>query len=214
MDFDMAKQQVKTQNNNPLRPAPKKIISQKQKNWIYTGIFLTIVLLLFIVNNSKSEDAEGPYPPGYELLKSKTLQLSDYKDKVVVLDFWATWCSPCRKGIPDLIELKNKYKDKGVEIIGISVDEYSRNTKDKVVPFINEFKINYPIVYADLSITEDYGGIKSVPTTFIIDKNGKIVDQFTGLISRDKLFAMIEKVLSGKYTPKSQATDFKLPIAE
>ena len=131
----------------------EKKLTQKQKNIIYTSIFFAVVLTFFVMNNINGEPEQGPYPPGYKTgSESKMLSLADYQGKIVILDFWATWCGPCRRGIPDLIELKKKYKDKGLEIIGISVDEYSRNTKAQVVPFMKEYGINYPIVYADLNV--------------------------------------------------------------
>ncbi len=174
-------------------------LSQKQRSWIYTGIFFSIILLLFAFNNADylfgKEEPNGPYPPNYipaaqqstakapdftlPTSDGKMLKLSSLKGKVIILDFWATWCPPCRKGIPDLIELKKKYGKKGFEIIGISVD---RETKNEVVPFIKEYGINYPVVYADNNIITSYGGIRAIPTSFIIDKQGKIVASYEGLI--------------------------------
>ncbi|MBS3945024.1 MAG: TlpA family protein disulfide reductase, partial [Melioribacter sp.] len=110
----------------------------------------------------------------------------------VILDFWATWCPPCRKGIPDLVELKKKYASKGVEIIGISVDQ---ETKPDVVPFIKEYGINYPIVYGNTSVYQQYGGIRAIPTSFIIDKEGKVVASYEGLISKAAYEDHIKKLL-------------------
>ncbi len=107
----------------------------------------------------------------------KQLKLSDYKGKIVILDFWATWCGPCRRGIPDLIELQKQYKNDLV-VIGISIDS---QTKNDVVPFVKEYKINYPVVYGNEAVVKSYGNINSIPTTFIIDREGKIVNQFVGL---------------------------------
>ena len=105
------------------------------------------------------------------------VKLSDYRGKIVILDFWATWCPPCRRGIPDLIDLKKTYKDR-LAIIGISLDT---DSKSDVVPFMKEYGINYKVVYGDNDVVQKYGNIQSIPTTFIIDQSGNIVASFIGL---------------------------------
>lgn len=188
----------------------------KYKSWIYTGVFLGLVLIFFVVNNSESEPENGPYPPNYVPASSnmgelkpapdfklpthdgKELKLSDYKGKIVILDFWATWCPPCRRGIPDLISIKEQYKNKGVEIIGISIDEFTRNTKSEVVPFIKEYGINYPVVYGTMDIARAYGGVSSIPTSFVIDQKGQIYQMHVGLVSKSVYINEIEKLLASK----------------
>jgi cytochrome c biogenesis protein CcmG/thiol:disulfide interchange protein DsbE len=120
------------------------------------------------------------------------IKLSDYKGKVVIVDFWATWCPPCRKGIPDLIELKNEYGDK-IAIIGISVDT---DSKGEVVPFIKKMGINYPVAYATPEVTQSYGGVDAIPTSFVVDKEGKIVDMHVGLVPKADFTAVIDKLLN------------------
>ncbi len=106
----------------------------------------------------------------------KTVRLSDFKGKVVVLDFWATWCPPCRKEIPGFVTLQESYREKGVEVIGVSLDRGWAPVK----PFMQEYRINYTIVLGDQKLTEMYGGFTGIPTTFIIDKSGTIRDRHTG----------------------------------
>ncbi|MEW5841976.1 MAG: TlpA disulfide reductase family protein [Bacteroidota bacterium] len=170
-------------------------LSKRQRSWIYTGFFIGVIVLLFVINNMGNEPEQGPYPPNYVPAAQRTsaqapdfslpttdgkiLKLSSLKGKVVIIDFWATWCPPCRKGIPDLIELKKKYGSKGLEIVGVSVDT---DTKNQVVGFIKDKGINYPVVYGNQNVTELYGGIEAIPTTFIIDKQGKIVASYQGLM--------------------------------
>lgn len=124
----------------------------------------------------------------------KTLKLSDYKNKIVILDFWATWCPPCRKGIPDLVAIQKEYK-KDVVIIGISLDR--ENTLRDVAPFIKEYKINYPVVYGNAEVVKAYGGVQAIPTSFIIDKKGNVVDTHVGLVSKetytDKIKSLLKK---------------------
>lgn len=188
-------------------------LSQKQRSWIYTGFFLAAVLMLFVFNNFDyligKDEPNGPYPPTYSPMQKenknvaapdfslptpdgKTVKLSSLKGKVVIIDFWATWCPPCRKGIPDLVELKDKYGKKGFEIIGISVD---RETKDEVVPFMKNQGINYPIVFGNPTVYQQYGGISAIPTSFVIDKKGNIVATYTGLMSKQVYEDHIKKLL-------------------
>jgi len=113
----------------------------------------------------------------------ENVRLSDFKGKVVIVDFWATWCGPCRKGIPDLISLQNEYKNK-IAVIGISVDQ--ENTKRGVPDFVKQMGINYPILYFNEKVVNDFGGISAIPTTFIIDQKGNIIKKMIGLYPRSE----------------------------
>jgi len=185
----------------------KKGLDPKMKSWIYTGAFLLAALIFFIVNNIEDVAEQGPYPPNYTPTNTSSLQpapmfslsavngsilnLADYKGKVVVLDFWATWCPPCRKGIPDLIEIKKQYGD-NFEIVGVSVDT---ETKPDVPGFIKEYGINYPIVYGNMGVYNEYGGIRSIPTAFIINQDGKIFKKYVGLVPKETLVKDINSLL-------------------
>ena len=122
----------------------------------------------------------------------KTVKLSDYKGKVIIIDFWATWCPPCRKGIPDLISIQNDYKN-DVVIIGISLD--GEKTLKDVPGFVKSYAINYPIVYGDDKVVAAYGGIEGIPTAFVVDKKGNIVDKHVGLVPRDTYVNKIKELL-------------------
>ena len=193
----------------------KQLIDPKYKNIVYTGTFLVVVLLLFIINNTNGEPEKGPYPPNYDANPTEQLNLSDLKGKIVIVDFWATWCPPCRKSIPDLIDLKNEFGEDQLEIVGISIDEITRNTKAKVVPFIKEFGINFPIVYGDYNVVSAYGGVNSVPTSFVIDKEGKVVSRYVGLYPKSAYIEDINKILSDSYSNSDNmsAPEFSLPLA-
>lgn len=106
--------------------------------------------------------------------RGKKISLSDYRGQVVILDFWATWCGPCRMEIPGFVKLRDKYNDKGFEIIGISLDQQGWKV---VKPFMKEYKMNYPVVLGNRQIAAAYGGIRAIPTTFIINKEGQVVDK-------------------------------------
>ena len=123
----------------------------------------------------------------------KPLKLSDLKGKVVLLNFWATWCGPCKIEIPWFIEFEQKYKDKGFAVLGVSMDE--EGWKD-VKPYVESKKINYRVVVGDDSTATLYGGVDSLPTTFILDREGKIAAVHVGLVSKSDYASDIEQVLA------------------
>ncbi len=174
-----------------------------------TKIVLSIVLVLSIyifsvnMNGNKSTDIskdnvigklDGDKAPDFSLksVEGKTIKLSDYKGKVVIIDFWATWCGPCRRGIPDLVSIQKEFKDDLV-IIGISLD--AEKTIKDVPGFVKSYSINYPIVYGDEKVVMAYGGIQSIPTAFVIDKKGNVVDRHIGLVSKDTYVNKIKELL-------------------
>jgi peroxiredoxin len=124
----------------------------------------------------------------------KAVRLSDYKGKVVLLDFWATWCGPCRIEIPWLKEFQRKYKDRGFEVVGVSMDD---DGWQAVKPFAAELGINYRLVIGDDTTAQLYGGVDALPTTFVIDRDGKIAAVHVGLTSKSEIEHGIEEVLGG-----------------
>lgn len=144
-------------------------------------------------DNSNGEEIKGP-DFTLQSTDGKEIKLSDYKGKIVVLDFWATWCGPCRKGIPDLISIQNEFPNE-VVILGVSLD---MQTKADVVPFMKKMGINYPIVYGNVEVTQLYGGIEAIPTSFIIDQKGNITAQHVGLVAKSEYTSKIKKLLGSK----------------
>ena len=154
---------------------------------------VSILLLSFSLLDLASAQSKQK-APDFTLRSAdgKTYQLSKMQGKVVVVNFWATWCPPCKREIPDFIEVFRKYQDKGLEIVGISMDQGGWND---VTPFLKQNKINYPIVLGNDRVSDEYGGITAIPTTFIIDKNGYIVDTQIGMMSKAQLEAKIKHLL-------------------
>ena len=107
----------------------------------------------------------------------KPVTLADSRGKVILLNFWATWCGPCRAEIPDLVELQNKYKDR-LQILGLVVDD---DDQDALKDFVEKFGINYPVALASNDIRMQYGGIAALPTSFVLDAEGRIVQKHEGL---------------------------------
>jgi cytochrome c biogenesis protein CcmG/thiol:disulfide interchange protein DsbE len=110
-------------------------------------------------------------------LEGKPLSLADFHGKVVLLNFWATWCGPCRAEIPDLVELQKKYTDR-LQIIGLIVDD---EDEDAIKKFVTEFGINYPVAITPDEIRLQYGGVAALPTSFVIDAEGRVVQKHEGL---------------------------------
>ena len=121
----------------------------------------------------------------------KTVRLSDYKGKVVLLDFWATSCGPCRIEIPWFTEIQREKKDQGFAVLGVSLDD----GWDDVRPFVAEKKVNYRIVMGNDDTTHAYGGIAAIPTTLLIDKKGNIAAVHIGLASKKEFERGIEALL-------------------
>lgn len=122
--------------------------------------------------------ASQPLAPDFTLtdLSGKPLTLSSYRGKVVLLDFWATWCDSCRDEIPRFIALQDKYRDRGLEIIGVSMDD----TPEPVREFQERFRMNYPVVMGSARIGELYGGILGLPVAFLIAGDGRIYARHFG----------------------------------
>jgi peroxiredoxin len=125
----------------------------------------------------------------------KTVSLADYKGKVVLLNFWATWCGPCKIEIPWFIDFEQKYKDKGFAVLGVSMDE---DGWDVVKPYLAQSKINYRMLLGNDSVGTLYGGVDSLPTTFLIDREGNIAATHIGLISKGDYQDEIVQLLENK----------------
>ena len=158
--------------------APKKVVSEKK-----------MPQEIAIVKKSELRLA-----PEFSLrdVNGQERKLSEFKDKVVIIDFWATWCPPCRQEIPHFIDLYSQYKDKGLEIIGIALD----GNAERVVPrFVTENNINYTVLLGNQDAGDLYGGIAAIPTTFIVDKEGKIRKKYIGYNEKEVFERDIKELL-------------------
>ena len=125
----------------------------------------------------------------------KTVRLSDYRGKVVLLDFWATWCGPCRVEIPWFMEFERQHKDRGLAVIGVAMDD---DGWDAVKPFARELAINYRIVLGNDVVSQNYGGIDALPTTFLIDREGRIAAVHVGVVSKSDFEDGIQELLQDR----------------
>ena len=112
----------------------------------------------------------GKPTPAFVLkgLEGQEVKLADFAGKVLIVDFWATWCGPCKAELPTFVALQSQYADQGFSLIGLSVDD----SADQVRPFAQEHHLNFPLLMADAKVREAYGNISAIPTTFVIDKKG------------------------------------------
>lgn len=144
----------------------------------------------------RAQEFEATEVPQFELelMQGGSFDMQAHRGDVVVVNFWATWCGPCRFEIPELIELYDEYREEGLTILGISTDEHGF---DDVRPFAEEMAINYPLVVdEDGSVSSAFGGIYALPTTFIVDRHGMIRERVLGLVTRSSLEPRLQILLS------------------
>ena len=161
-----------------------------------TIIALSLLLAFAVIGCQKSTAEEQQLQQGADFtlkdINGGTVSLADFKGKVIILDFFATWCPPCLKEVPHFIALHDKYKDKGAMVIGISVD--FMDAKGLRI-FANEQKVNYPVLLNSGTVTKDYGPIQSIPTTVVLDKEGKIARRYIGYREQSVFEADIQELL-------------------
>jgi cytochrome c biogenesis protein CcmG/thiol:disulfide interchange protein DsbE len=137
-----------------------------------------------------------------EDLSGKKVSLASYKGRAVLINFWATWCGPCKIETPWLIELRNQYAAQGFEVLGVSTDDIDRGDPQKlsdekmeIAQFVEEMHIPYPVLIDGDSLSKPYGGLDAMPTSFFVDRNGTVVAAQMGLTSKDDIEANIRKAL-------------------
>ena len=159
----------------------------------FIGIMAFAAVLFFTAGCTQGGAVEaGNDAPGFSLpgIDGNTVSLSDFKGKVIILDFFASWCPPCRQEIPDFIELQKAYSDKGFSMIGVALVS-AKEAKD----FAGQIGINYPVLVDDGKVSNVYGPIRSIPTTFILDKTGKIAKLYIGFHPRSVFESDIKELL-------------------
>src|SRR5690606_749050 len=126
-------------------------------------------------------------------LEGRSVKLADFKGKVILLDFWATWCPPCKAEIPGFVELQEQYGEQGLQVVGVSVDD----PPEKLKPFADEFKMNYPVIVGlgrdDLQ--DAYGPMWGIPTTFLISRDGRICRKHSGLVGKERYEQAVKALL-------------------
>ena len=202
---DELQKDTMTSKGAPATPEPQPAKTSK----VALGAVLAILLVvgLYFINRywiapatqrkAPKLQASGnrPVAPVFSAtdINGRKLDLADYKGKVVLLDFWATWCGPCRIEIPGFVRLQERYRDQGLVVIGVSVDDSVEPVRD----FYREFSMNYPVVMGESRITELYGGIVGLPTTFIIGRDGRIYSKHMGATDVSVFEEEVKELLAG-----------------
>ncbi len=183
------------------------------KKSIAIALVATAAALALLINGSRRLRApEGAAPvsaqkksvaPDFSLtsLDGHDVHLSDYKGKVVLVDFWATWCSPCREEIPRFIEWQQKYAAEGFQTIGISMDD----TASPVREFYRQFNVNYPVIMGDERVAQAYGGVLGLPVNVLVGRDGRVVAKYIGMTDLRELQASVERALREKADAHSLA---------
>jgi cytochrome c biogenesis protein CcmG/thiol:disulfide interchange protein DsbE len=144
-----------------------------------------------------------PAPPfTLEDLSGKKVSLADYKGKALAINFWATWCAPCKVETPWLIDLRNQYAAQGFEVLGVSADDLDRkdprklsDEKQEIARFVQKMRISYPVLIDGSSVADSYGDFEALPTTFFLDRNGIVVAAQMGMTTKGELERNIKKAL-------------------
>lgn len=136
----------------------------------------------------------GTLAPNFtlEALDGKNLSLSDLKGKAVVVNFWATWCGPCKIETPWLVELQNQYGSQGLQVVGVAMDD---SGKDEIEKFAKDMGVNYPVLIGKEAVGDAYGGVPALPESFFVGRDGKIVDRIIGLKGRAEIEDSVKKAL-------------------
>ncbi len=131
-------------------------------------------------------------------LNGQNMSLSDLRGKAVLLNFWATWCAPCKIEMPWFVELQNEYGAQGLQIVGVAMDDSS---KDDIAKFAKDMGVNYPVLIGKEAVGEEYGGVPALPESFFIGRDGKIVDKIIGLKGKAEIEDAVKKALNTQGTP-------------
>jgi len=141
--------------------------------------------------------AVGTAAPAFTLpdLDGRSVSLSDFSGKVVVVNFWATWCPPCRAEVPDFVRVQSKYRNRGLAFVGLSLD--TGGARD-VRPFVEDNNVNYTMLIGNDDVAKAYGGIVGIPTSFLIDRKGRIIQRFQGYTDPRVWAQTLEEVLAAR----------------
>jgi thiol-disulfide isomerase/thioredoxin len=194
-----------------LSAAPPQLPAQPQPTAAPPGrnpmalVFVAVVaagMLYFGFHMARRSGADHPAGIGYgtpapnftlETLDGKNLSLSDFRGKAVIVNFWATWCGPCKIETPWLVELQNQYGAQGLQVVGVAMDD---SGKDEIEKFAKDMGVNYPVLIGKEAVGDAYGGVPALPESFFVGRDGKIVDRIIGLKGRGEIEDSVKKALS------------------
>lgn len=157
-------------------------------------VLVTLLITIIAVPVASQEAGNEPSPQfALKDLNGKTVKLSNYNGKVVLLNFWATWCAPCRAEMPDLVKLQKEYQAHGLQVVGVTYPDYSRRAVQKVA---RQLRVNYPIVLGSRELAAQYDVGEVLPTTIIIDREGKIRGRILGIMEPEEFEQSVKPLLN------------------
>ncbi len=185
-------------------PLALVVVAVVAAGMLYLGLHMT--------HRPRPHLTQATLAPDFTLqsLDGKSMSLSDLRGKAVLLNFWATWCTPCKIEMPWFVELQNEYGAKGLQIVGVAMDDAS---KEDIAKFAKDMGVNYPILIGKEAVGDQYGGVPALPETFFIGRDGKIVDKILGLKGKGDIEEDIQKALDTQpaQMPAASASAVSVP---
>jgi thiol-disulfide isomerase/thioredoxin len=203
-DLNSGNQEPNLQNVNAPVPPPVRGGGRSPFSLLVAAVVAAAMLYVGFHMARRSGAIHGPaavtkssVAPDFTLdsLDGKKVSLSEMRGKAVLLNFWATWCGPCKIETPWLVELQNQYGPQGLQVIGVAMDD---SGKDDIAKFAKEMGMNYPVLLGKEAVGDAYGGVPALPESFFIGRDGKIVGKIMGLESRSEIEDSIKKALDTK----------------
>jgi peroxiredoxin len=193
-----------------LRPgAPQR--NSGRRDPVILIVVAVVISILLVFGIEKAHHSPVPAAPAGKLLgqpapdftlqslDGKTMKLSDFRGKAVLLNFWATWCEPCKIEMPWFVDFEKKYGSQGLVVLGVAMDDA---TPAEISSFAQKLGVNYPVLIGKEEVGAQYGGIEYLPSTFYISRDGKILDHVFGLVSRSEIESNIQKALGHEVAAK------------
>ncbi len=181
----------------------------KRNLFILLIVIFTVTLMLVVGRRAAQNrgvsgpaltgrNPEGSMAPDFALKSTdgRTVRLSDYRGKAVLLNFWATWCPPCKIEMPWFVDLQKQYGAEGLQVIGVAMDDDADKESAKIGQFAQSMNLNYVVLLGNEKVGDAYGGVEGLPTTFYIGRDGKIVAAVSGLVSHSEIEDNIKKALA------------------
>lgn|SRR5208282_417508 len=187
---------------NPPVPSPKPPSRDSRSPLTLVIVAFAVALMLYVGFHAARRNrgpstglSQSKLAPDFSLqaLDGTTVRLSDLRGKAVLLNFWATWCGPCKIEMPWFVDLQNQYGSQGLQIVGVAMDDAS---KEDIGKFAKDMGVNYPILIGKEAVGDQYGGVPALPESFLISRDGKIVDKIIGLRGKAEIEDAVKKALN------------------
>lgn len=153
-----------------------------------------LAIAIYVAHRNSLRRSQLPSEQAFTDLNGNAIRLSDYKGKIVLVNFWAAWCVPCTEEIPQFVKLQDKYRNQGLQVIGISIDDTESELRD----FYRKHNMNYPVIPGDQKTADAFGGVLGLPTTFIIDRDGHIRERQVGSTNFQTLEQQVSRLLPAR----------------